>query len=80
MKNANLGQEVIKLSKEKWGWMSKRNVDALDALFYEKAVFTNPFMVTEVYVQQDAHWKLISLSFTRYLPPSNTNNYRNLGD
>jgi hypothetical protein len=30
---------------------------------------TNPFMVTEVYVQQDGNWKLGSLSFTRLLTP-----------
>lgn len=30
---------------------------------------TNPFMVTEVYVQQEAGWKLASLSFTRLLTP-----------
>lgn len=30
---------------------------------------TNPFMVTEVYVQEDDHWKLASLSFTRLLTP-----------
>ena len=28
---------------------------------------TNPFMVTEVYVQQSGNWKLVSLSFTRLL-------------
>ncbi len=28
---------------------------------------TNPFMVTEVYVQQDDGWKLASLSFTKLL-------------
>lgn len=28
---------------------------------------TNPFMVTEVYVQQNGTWKLGSLSFTRLL-------------
>ena len=28
---------------------------------------TNPFVVTEVYVQQDGRWKLASLSFTRLL-------------
>jgi hypothetical protein len=28
---------------------------------------TNPFMVTEVYVQQEDNWKLVSLSFTRLL-------------
>ena len=31
---------------------------------------TNPFMVTEVYVQQDASWKLASLAFTRLLTPN----------
>ena len=30
---------------------------------------TNPFMVTEVYVQQEDSWKLASLSFTRLLTP-----------
>lgn len=126
MHHVNLEQEVINLSKEKWLWMSERNVDTLDALFHEKAVFvhmggawgkeqemeiiqsggihykqaeihevsvniigataillnritllavvggnevTNPFMVTEVYVQQDGSWKLASLSFTRLLTP-----------
>jgi hypothetical protein len=126
MQNANLDQEVIRLSKEKWRWMSEREVDTLDALFHEKAVFvhmggswgkeqeldiiksggihykkadihdvsvniigttaillnritllavvggnevTNPFMVTEVYLQQDGSWKLASLSFTRLLTP-----------
>lgn len=126
MQNLNLEQEVISLSKEKWRWMSERNVDALDALFHEKSVFVhmggswgkeqeleiiksgrihykqadihevsvniigttaillnritllavvggneviNPFVVTEVYVQQDKIWKLASLSFTRLLPP-----------
>ena len=29
----------------------------------------NPFMVTEVYVQQNGGWKLASLSFTRLLTP-----------
>jgi|SRR5688500_11765375 len=117
-------QEVISLSREKWQWMSERNVDALSALFHEDAVFvhmggtmsrsqeleviksggihykqaeiqdvsvkiigataillnrirlvavvggkevTNPFVVTEVYVQQGGAWKLGSLSFTRLL-------------
>jgi Domain of unknown function (DUF4440) len=126
MHNANLEQEVINLSKEKWLWMSARKVDSLDALFHENAVFvhmggnmskdqelnviksggihykkadihevsvniigttailvnritllavvggnevTNPFTVTEVYVQQDGSWKLASLSFTRLLTP-----------
>ena len=126
MQNENLEQEVIKLSKEKWRWMAERDVDALDALFHEKAVFvhmggswgkeqeldiiksggihykqadihdvsvaiigttaiplnritllavvggnevTNPFEVTEVYVEQDGNWKLASLSFTKLLAP-----------
>ena len=30
---------------------------------------TNPFMVTEVYVQQSGTWMLASLSFTRLLTP-----------
>ena len=30
---------------------------------------TNPFEVTEVYVQQGCAWKLASLSFTRLLTP-----------
>ena len=115
---------LITLSKDKWRWMSERDVDALEALFHEKAVFvhmggtmsraqeigviksgsiqykkadieeasvrvigstaivlnkirllavvggnevTNPFVVTEVYVQQDGQWMLASLSFTRLL-------------
>ncbi len=115
-------QDVVSLSKEKWRWMSERNVEALSDLFHEEAVFvhmggtmsrsqeleviksggihykqadiqevsvkiigttaillnrirleavvggnevTNPFVVTEVYVQQGGAWKLGSLSFTR---------------
>ena len=30
---------------------------------------TNPFEVTEVYVQQEGSWKLASLSFTKLLTP-----------
>lgn len=119
-------QEVISLSREKWRWMSERNLESLDALFHEDAVFvhmggtmsksqelevirsggihykhaeiqdvsvkligstaillnrirlvavvggkevTNPFVVTEVYVQQGGTWKLVSLSFARLLTP-----------
>jgi hypothetical protein len=126
MQNVNPEQEIIHLSREKWRWMSKRDVESLDALFHQKSVFvhmggswgkeremeiiksggihykqadihevsvniigttavllnritllavvggnevTNPFMVTEVYVQQDSDWKLASLSFTRLLTP-----------
>ena len=31
---------------------------------------TNPFMVTEVYIQQNDIWQLASLSFTKLLNPS----------
>ena len=31
-------QAVINLSQEKWRWMSERNVDALAALFHDRAV------------------------------------------
>ncbi len=119
-------QEVLALSKDKWRWMSERNVDALTALFHDKAVFVhmggtmsksqeldvirsgriqykqaeileasvqqigttaivlnrirlvavvggneviNPFVVTEVYVQEGGTRKLASLSFTRLLSP-----------
>ena len=126
MQNIKSEQEVINLSKEKWRWMSERNVDSLAALVHDAAVFvhmggtmskkqelevirsggihykhaeiqevsvrfigttaillnrirlvavvggnevTNPFVVTEVYVQQRGTWKLGSLSFTRLLTP-----------
>lgn len=126
MQNVRSEQEVINLSKEKWRWMSERNVDSLDALFHKDAVFvhmgatmskdeelevirsgrihykdvdiqevsvrligttaillnkirlvavvggnevTNPFVVTEVYIQQSDTWTLASLSFTRLLNP-----------
>jgi hypothetical protein len=119
-------QELLTLSRDKWRWMSERNVDALAALFHEKAVFvhmggtmsrdqelgvikggmiqykhaeileasvrfvsttaivlnrirldavvggnevTNPFMVTEVYVQEGGTRKLAALAFTRLLTP-----------
>jgi len=41
MQNANLEQEVIHLSKEKWLWMSERNVATLDELFHDKSVFVH---------------------------------------
>ena len=41
MQNVNLEQEVINLSREKWRWMSDRDVDSLAALFHEKAVFVH---------------------------------------
>ena len=126
MQNANLEQEIINLSKQKWDWMAALNVETLDQLFHDKSVFvhmggawgkaremeiiesggihykqadihevsvniidntaillnritllavvggnevTNPFMVTEVYVQQEGSWKLAALSFTKLLTP-----------
>jgi hypothetical protein len=122
--NSDIEQEIITLSKQKWEWMSEKNVDTLDNLFHEKSVFvhmggswgkeqeiniikgggiwykkaeihevsvniientaillnritllavvggnevTNPFEVTEVYVNQNGEWKLGSLSFTKLL-------------
>jgi hypothetical protein len=34
-------QEIINLSKEKWQWMEDKNVDNLNNLFHEKAVFVH---------------------------------------
>jgi len=34
-------QELIELSKAKWQWMADKNVDELDALFHENAVFVH---------------------------------------
>ena len=34
-------QKLLGLSRQKWLWMSERNVDALAALFHEKAVFVH---------------------------------------
>jgi 4-carboxymuconolactone decarboxylase len=126
MKNINAEQEIINLSKNKWRWMSERNVDSLNLLFNEKAMFVhmgatftkaqelnvikegniqykkaeiqetsvqfidntaillnkikltaivggnevvNPFVVTEVYIQQNGNWTLGSMSFTKLLVP-----------
>lgn len=41
MQNSPLEQQVIDLSKQKWEWMSARNVETLEALFHEKAVFVH---------------------------------------
>lgn len=122
--NSAVEQEIIQLSKDKWQWMSDKNVDILTGLFHEKAVFvhmggawgteqelniikggmiwykkadihdvsvniidktaillnridllavvggnevTNPFEVTEVYINQNGKWKLGSLSFTKLM-------------
>jgi ketosteroid isomerase-like protein len=34
-------QELLDLSRQKWLWMADRDVDALDALFHEEAVFVH---------------------------------------
>jgi len=34
-------QEIMTLSKDKWQWMSDKNVDALAKLFHENAVFVH---------------------------------------
>jgi hypothetical protein len=34
-------RELINLSKQKWQWMADRNVDSLDVLFHENAVFVH---------------------------------------
>jgi len=39
--NSSPEQEVITLSKDKWQWMAERNVEALDKLFTEEAVFVH---------------------------------------
>lgn len=39
--NSVVEQEIIKLSKDKWQWMSDKNVEALDNLFHEKSVFVH---------------------------------------
>lgn len=39
--NSPTAQEIIKLSKEKWQWMSDKNVDILGKLFHEKSVFVH---------------------------------------
>ena len=39
--NTAAEQEIINLSKEKWQWMSNKNVDKLNSLFHEKAVFVH---------------------------------------
>ena len=39
--NSVVEQEIIKLSKEKWQWMSDKNVDTLTNLFHDKSVFVH---------------------------------------
>lgn len=116
-------QEIIDLSKQKWDWMSQKNVDELAKLFHQEARFvhmsrtmtkeselevirtggihyrdvdiqevsvqfvsdttavllnsivlgavvrdqevSNPFVVTEVYVQGENGWQLATMAFTK---------------
>ena len=119
-------QEIIRLSKTKWNWMSDKNVDSLNVLFDEKSMFVhmggswgkqqeidviksgniwykkaevysvsvniigntaillndidllavvggneviNPFMVTEVYINENGKWMMGSLTFSRLMRP-----------
>jgi hypothetical protein len=119
-------QEIINLSKQKWQWMSDKNVDSLKVLFDDKSMFVhmggswgktqeidiiksggiwykkaeiytvlvnfigntaillndidllavvggneviNPFMVTEVYINENGKWKMGSLTFSRLMRP-----------
>ena len=39
--DAKTEQEVLALSKDKWGWMSEKKVEDLEKLFHEKAVFVH---------------------------------------
>ncbi len=126
LKNQNVEQELLTLSKTKWLWMADKNIEALDKLFNDKGVFVhmggtmnksheldiiktggieykkadieessvqiigntaillnkikltaivggkeviNPFVVTEVYVNENSNWTLSSMSFTKLLTP-----------
>jgi hypothetical protein len=39
--NSAAEEEIIKLSKDKWQWMAEKNVDNLNILFDEKAMFVH---------------------------------------
>lgn len=39
--NANIDQELLKLSKDKWQWMADKNVEKLNDLFDNKSVFVH---------------------------------------
>ncbi len=41
MNNTSTEQEIIQLSKDKWQWMSDKNVDKLSTLFHPKAEFVH---------------------------------------
>ena len=125
-----LEDEIKKISKDKWDWMSDKDTSKLAPLFHEKSMFihmggswgrqqeldvigsggihykkaevysvivnrigntaillndidllavvggnevVNPFMVTEVYVQDKGKWVLGSLTFSRLMRPVKLN-------
>ncbi|MCX2452284.1 nuclear transport factor 2 family protein [Pedobacter sp. PLR] len=39
--NSKVDEEIIKLSKDKWTWMSDKNIEVLDKFFHEKSVFVH---------------------------------------
>jgi hypothetical protein len=39
--NSNEEQKIIQLSKDKWQWMSDKNVDKLETLFHDKSKFVH---------------------------------------
>jgi len=41
MNSTNDEQELLNLSKDKWGWMADKKVDTLERLFHEKSVFVH---------------------------------------
>ena len=41
MQNEKVEQELINLSKEKWCWMAECDIESLESLFHEKAVFVH---------------------------------------
>lgn len=39
--NTSIEKEIIQLSKNKWQWMSDKNIEVLDNLFHEKSMFVH---------------------------------------
>lgn len=39
--HANMEQQLISLSKQKWQWMADKNADTLATLFHEKSMFVH---------------------------------------
>lgn len=70
MQFSELEQEVVKLSREKWCWMSERKVDALAELFHEKAVFVHMGGTTsreqELDVIRSGGFTINTLTFRKY--------------